>query len=1004
MKKTIILLLLAAFSFGANAQSFDVNTSNTLQDKNVKHSRNAEYRKTLKSETAANGSSGFAFSGNPTLRSLTDMVYTYNEGDNHYTGLLGTPGTMTALPTAYPNEIQCGEYINGILYITDYYNNNGTDVNRFGTVDPTTGVFTQIGTTAPDAIGMAWNPVTNKTYVSIWESPTSGPLHELNLTDGTTTPIGNIGQNATIAIDNNGICYAVRIGDATFGTVDLTTGAFTQISTIPFQVAYVQNMSVDRTDNELYWSAREYQNTTNSTGLYKINKSTGELTLVGTFPSNFNCESFTILSDYTANQDVPAAPANLTATPDAGGAFSCVLNWTNPSLTAGGDALSSLTQIVITRDGTPIASINNPVAGDSESYTDATPTGGNHTYAVYAVNSDGDGLKASTSTFVGIDVAVVSIDQPVNGPNLTNTETVQVVVKNNGFYPVASISVTLEVNGTVVATENMTNIAAQAEASYTFTVTADLSAVQTHIVKIYTVLEDDIDLTNDAIVKTVENYGNVAIMGSAPTVTSCDIRFMDNGVGQGYTPSGNEIITFYPENAGDMVSITFNDLATAIDLALGSYDAVYVLNGTFTLDNLNSVTNEDILGSFAGNYADNLPEPITADNQDGALTVYFQIGNYFGMTERGWDATITCVEPPAIDAAIKTLEVPVSGLLTNSETITVTVLNRGGDILSNIPVVCKINDTALPIATIPGPLAPWATTVQIFTADLSAFGNYDIVVYTDMPNDENHANDTVKVSTACLPAVAITWDFEQGMPDDFTLRVLDAGVAHSTILFPNNEAWAIFTGNTYLKPLGTKCAISQSWFNPVTEAANRWMITPKVELGTGAMLQWDASCYESPYFDGYTIKLSTTTNETASFTETLFTIAAENYGWTNRVVDLSAYAGQQVYIAFIQNSNNMNIIAIDNIKLLGDAGINTGIVKHTNPAVHVFPNPATDKFVIENAAGMQVKIYDVSGKIVVNTLLQQNTETVNISRLASGIYFVEMQDQQTRSTVKLIKR
>lgn len=625
----------------------------------------------------------------------------------------------------------------------------------------------------------------------------------------------------------------------------------------------------------------------------------------------------------TVSAGTPAKVSGLTATPSSTGALSAVLNWTNPNVDVDGETLTSLTSLTIKRNGTIVHSINNPTVGGTETWTDNPTSAGKYTYTIYATNDLGDGMAASTSVFVGFDAEVISINEPVSSPNLTNSEVVKATIKNNGHYDITGFSLKLELNGTEVGTETYSGtIASGSQAEYTFTSTADLSVVKDHTIKVIVTLTGDGVTNNDTITTTVTNYGNIAIMGESSTITSCDISFVDDGINENYTYGDDQIITFYPETPGDMVRITFNELVTAVDPYFGSYDAIFVFNGAFTMDDLESLEDEYVLGAFAGDLTDELPEPITALNADGAITVYFMLGNYFGLTESGWQADITCVEPFDIDAAVASLEVPTTGTLTNSETITVTVVNLGGQSLSNIPVECKINGTALPTATIAGPLAPFATATQTFTADLSAFKTYDIVVYTNMTGDENHANDTATASTTSAPEAAITWDFEQGIPNDFTLRVLDNGVANNTTLFPNNEAWAIFTGDGGLSPIGTQCAVSQSWFSSGTGAANRWMITPRIELGEGlTMLQWDASCYEAEYADGYSIKLSTSNMETASFTKTLYTIASENQGWTNRIIDLSEYAGQKVYIAFIQDSDDMNIIAIDDIKILGTAQV-----------------------------------------------------------------------------------
>ncbi len=53
----------------------------------------------------------------------------------------------------------------------------------------------------------------------------------------------------------------------------------------------------------------------------------------------------------------------------------------------------------------------------------------------------------------------------------------------------------------------------------------------------------------------------------------------------------------------------------------------------------------------------------------------------------------------------------------------------------------------------------------------------------------------------------------------------------------------------------------------------------------------------------------------ADFTVQLYSTTAENSTWTSREVALGAYAGQTVRIAFVNNSNDMYVLLVDNIKV-----------------------------------------------------------------------------------------
>ena len=111
-----------------------------------------------------------------------------------------------------------------------------------------------------------------------------------------------------------------------------------------------------------------------------------------------------------------------------------------------------------------------------------------------------------------------------------------------------------------------------------------------------------------------------------------------------------------------------------------------------------------------------------------------------------------------------------------------------------------------------------------------------------------------------------------------------------------------------------RVAMSTSWYNP-SGTSNDWLITPSFTVPANALLEWDALAVETGYQDGYQVKISTTGTAVASFSTNLFSIPAENDVWTNRSIDLSAYVGQTVQIAFVNNSNDKNRLYMDNIRV-----------------------------------------------------------------------------------------
>ncbi len=115
-------------------------------------------------------------------------------------------------------------------------------------------------------------------------------------------------------------------------------------------------------------------------------------------------------------------------------------------------------------------------------------------------------------------------------------------------------------------------------------------------------------------------------------------------------------------------------------------------------------------------------------------------------------------------------------------------------------------------------------------------------------------------------------------------------------------------------PAGDYAAMSTSWYSPAG-TSNDWLISPSIAIPTGTtQLQWEAKAQDADYPDGYRLMLSPTAgNAVGDFTVELYSIAAENADWETRTVDLSAYAGTNVTIAFVNNSTDMFMLLVDNI-------------------------------------------------------------------------------------------
>jgi hypothetical protein len=103
---------------------------------------------------------------------------------------------------------------------------------------------------------------------------------------------------------------------------------------------------------------------------------------------------------------------------------------------------------------------------------------------------------------------------------------------------------------------------------------------------------------------------------------------------------------------------------------------------------------------------------------------------------------------------------------------------------------------------------------------------------------------------------------------------------------------------------GNKRAISTSWFTNPTVRADRWMITPSIDLADAVYpyLIYFARSGDSADRDSYLVKLSTGGVEKDDFAETLFSVSEESYAGKSYALSLEQYKGDNIHIAFILNS------------------------------------------------------------------------------------------------------
>lgn len=99
---------------------------------------------------------------------------------------------------------------------------------------------------------------------------------------------------------------------------------------------------------------------------------------------------------------IPGKATDLTVTPDPNCELKATVAFKAPAVDMAGNALTSITKIEVSRDGSNVKTFENPAPGAALSFTDTPTATGTYTYTVVASNEDGAGAEASESAFIGV--------------------------------------------------------------------------------------------------------------------------------------------------------------------------------------------------------------------------------------------------------------------------------------------------------------------------------------------------------------------------------------------------------------------------------------------------------------------------------------------------------------------------------------------------------------------------------------------------------------------------
>ena len=183
--------------------------------------------------------------------------------------------------------------------------------------------------------------------------------------------------------------------------------------------------------------------------------------------------------------------------------------------------------------------------------------------------------------------------------------------------------------------------------------------------------------------------------------------------------------------------------------------------------------------------------------------------------------------------------------------------------------------------------------------------------------------------------------------------------------------------------------VSTSWLNPVG-TADSWFITPTINnIAANTVLTWEAMAPDAANADGYEIYVTTNTFTTPlvsdfSSVNKIYALSAENNSWQTRGVSLGAYAGQDIRIAFKNNSSDKYQLWVDDIVVQNNANQFDGVA--VSDDVYKYSTINTNNII---TATFKNNGYSAINNITINYQMGANPTITEIQNLPTPLNYLD---------------
>ena len=300
-------------------------------------------------------------------------------------------------------------------------------------------------------------------------------------------------------------------------------------------------------------------------------------------------------------------------------------------------------------------------------------------------------------------------------------------------------------------------------------------------------------------------------------------------------------------------------------------------------------------------------------------------------------------------------------------------------------------------------------------------------ITTNVPASGYVGGETYTITATGTHVGVVLFGFELTVEDSQGNKVGTLQLTNTTRTKFTNGGDAVTHTDNGITPAGNSNSWSMNWVAPASSTGTIGIYAAFNAANGNGSTSGDVIYKSSTFISPYTPPPALTSiipDEAMQGESFLGTINAQNttfVGSTPEVsLSLAANPGEIIAGTNVTVINNTTLTAefdipleatpglwdihVDELVLAEGFTVNlvSGVGDDLIASARIYPNPATERFFIENASGMEVMVYNASGAMISSGIISASKHEIHVNGLSQGVYFVKISEGKNFRVEKLL--